>query len=365
MKKVLGILFYLIFAAIQIILLYQLSIPYQDTLSPYSYFVPFLFPIAFFLNVLLFLFLLWKKKYLTLIPFISIILCWNLAGRYIQIRLFHEKAPDDAIHFISYNVRNFDVYNYNKDWSFNTTIRDKIIDLIAAESPDIICFQEYFYEKSGEFKTREPVLKAINGNHHYERFTKSSKKRNYFGLAIFSTYPIVNQGFIELYSKKGNQCIYVDVVKEKDTIRVYNFHLESIGLSNDDFLFRDDMSEAKPLRPAKVSDKIPLRKMMHAAYVRIKQAKIINTHIKKSPYPVIACGDLNDIASSATYKLTRGKLNDSFTKAGSGFGFTHLSLPLRIDYVFPDKSFRVFRHKVIKQKLSDHYPVSVRLSLER
>jgi len=85
----------------------------------------------------LLLWALWRKKmfWLNLLvlmlstPFIKTVYALNFSA-----------APEKGIKLMSYNVRNFDLYN----WSGNTKTRRRMMDLIKKESPDIICFQEFY-----------------------------------------------------------------------------------------------------------------------------------------------------------------------------------------------------------------------------
>jgi endonuclease/exonuclease/phosphatase family metal-dependent hydrolase len=52
------------------------------------------------------------------------------------------------------------------------------------------------------------------------------------GQAIFSKFPIIDQGNI-VFPNSNNNVIYADIKKGKDIIRVYNMHLQSIKISPD------------------------------------------------------------------------------------------------------------------------------------
>ena len=90
-------------------------------------------------------------------------------------------------------------------------------------------------------------------------------------------------------------------------------------------------------------------------------------HKNQCDFPVIICGDMNNSAYSYVYRSIKGKLNDAFEEAGSGFGNTYnfKYYPARIDYIFSDtrmkvKSFETFPDFVN----SDHYPIMTRLMME-
>ena len=105
---------------------------------------------------------------------------------------------------------------------------------------------------------------------------------------------------------------------------------------------------------------------------RGKQVDIFKERISESPYPLIICGDLNDVPHSYAYKNIRSNRKDAFLEKGSGIGKTFIggrskfisSLPtLRIDYIFADQSFEVNQFKIIETQLSDHLGIISDLSL--
>ena len=94
---------------------------------------------------------------------------------------------------MSFNVRLFDLYN----WTNNEEIKSKIIQLIKKQEPDIVCFQEYYYDNKKEFITREINLKELGMEYYHESFTDETNKNSLFGLATFSKFPIINKGDLE------------------------------------------------------------------------------------------------------------------------------------------------------------------------
>ena len=96
---------------------------------------------------------------------------------------------------------------------------------------------------------------------------------------------------------------------------------------------------------------------------RSRQANIIREQIEQSPYPVIVCGDFNDVPMSYTYRTLASKLNDSFSEMGNGYSYTFCGFfdLLRIDYILSSKQFRTLSYEVLPIKLSDHYPVMARV----
>ena len=82
-----------------------------------------------------------------------------------------------------------------------------MLELIAKENPDIICFQEYYTRKKGTFDITDSLKRILNRPHYY--FAPSSEN-NYeaTGLAIFSKYPIKNKGKI-IFEHGGEMKVYM------------------------------------------------------------------------------------------------------------------------------------------------------------
>jgi len=236
---------------------------------------------------------------------------------------------------MTYNVRKFNIFN----WLKIKNIEAEIEELIINEDPDIVAIQEY--RNIDNFRLNYPYF--------YNHF---SNKNTQSGLAIFSKYPVINKGAIG-YNQSGNDGIYVDIVKKNDTLRIYNFRLESTGVVPDKNFFGQKDSEKLIKR---------LRKSFKAHQ---KQIDTLNAHIKDCKYKVILAGDLNNTAFSWDYKNIKNELQDTFLKAGNGFGKTYefKKFPLRIDYIFVDEKIRVIDHKNLKQQFSDHYPIVATLEL--
>ncbi len=245
-----------------------------------------------------------------------------------------EKKPKDLA-ILTFNVRGFNKYGWIKE----NGIDDKILELVKGENPDILCIQEHSRERRNQFvqfpyKTLTP-------------YVESNPKSN---QAIFSKYPIVSWGSLDLPKTKNN-IIYADVLIDMDTIRVYNIHLESFRIAPSKNTFSEKETEKNYKRLITTFDK------------QLEQVEIFENHRKSCPYAYLVCGDMNNTQFSNVYKRLRGDLQDTFFEQGSGFGKTYslFGLPIRIDYVLPDPSFEVIEHKNYNVKLSDHFPIKATL----
>lgn len=266
-----------------------------------------------------------------------------------------EQYSDNKLKVMSYNARMFDAYKFITPKL--TDSRGDFIELFRNESVDILCIQEYVEDETNkEIITPEDIKKA-GGYTNYVTTMILEKKKMFLGQAIYSKYPIINAGSIG-DSSASIPSIYADIVKGQDTIRVYNFHLESIRFQKDEYSLFDTEVQSSKSYSSRIKGLIS--KLKKAYPLRVKQAQVIIDHAMTSPYPVIMNGDLNDPPTSYAYSMMNKNFNDAFNEASFGMARTYAGkVPAgRIDYIFYNKelapiSFRTWTEKV----LSDHYPI--------
>jgi endonuclease/exonuclease/phosphatase family metal-dependent hydrolase len=281
-----------------------------------------------------------------------------------NVQLSRKSTPDKSkknIKVMSYNVKVFDLYN----WTHNTETRSGIFDLIADESPDIMCFQEFFSRDSSKFNNLDTLLKFQKAKYSQVEYTSHARLNQHFGIATFSSYPIITEGKIYFDKHSNNICIYSDLLVATDTIRVYNMHLQSIAFIKEDYKYIEAVQNNEETENLEPSKNI-LKRLKRAFVKRSKQADLIAEHIAACKYPVIVCGDFNDTPNSYCYKAISNNLSDAFVKSGNGFGrsYTGIFPSFRIDYILYSKQFKSYQFRTIREELSDHYPVCTYLELE-
>ena len=274
-----------------------------------------------------------------------------------------ERAPASAFKLMSYNVKLFDLYN----WTGNKKTRGKMFTMIANQKPDLLNLQEFFNQDSGAFRNLDSLEKLLHFPYAHVEYTISLHKDDHWGVVTFSRYPIVNVGKIVFNNRNNNICIYTDVLIGKDTIRIYNMHLQSVSFGYADLKFLDKVYNGEEADSEVESSKNILRRMKRAYVKRANQAESIAQHIASCPYSVIVCGDFNDPPISYSYKTISSGLQDAFIESGTGFGKSFQNpFPIpRIDYILHSPTLQAWEFEVIKQEnLSDHYPVVCKMKIK-
>ena len=321
------------------------------------------YPIILLANLFfILLWLLFNKRYM-LISIIGIFLSFSTFSNFFQINLKNDKNIGETIKVMTYNVRLFDLYN----WSENKSTRNKIFGLLDEADADIYCFQEFYQvDRKGVFTTRDTLITFLRANNYREAYTHKMRGNQYFGVATFSAYPIINSGVIEFSNDINNVCLYSDLKIKEDTIRVYNMHIASIRFSHDDYDFVEKANYKQDEKELKKGLKTIYHRLSDAFKKRSDQTKKVLAHINESPYETIVCGDFNDTPISFCYNSFSEYLIDSFKEAGNGIGNSYAgTMPsYRIDYVFHSERFKAHTYTTDKRKYSDHYPVIVELTLD-
>jgi len=320
-----------------------------------------------FLGANIFFVIWWAllRRYYLLFSLLTVVAGYNQLKSTFAINFSKGSIPDSSatainLKVMTFNVRLFDLYN----WTRNIETRNKILDMLHNESPDIICFQEFYNSDNEPYCNIEKLDQTLRAKNYHIDYSMTLHKRDHWGIATYSSYPIIKRKTIHFGKKGGNLCLATDVVCGKDTLRIFNVHLESIRFRPEDYKFVENFGSDKESQELKKS-KLILGKLQVAFERRGRQADIVRTEIETSPYKVIVCGDFNDTPTSYVYHKISKNLHDSFIESGTGMSQTYAGIfpSFRIDYILHDKSFSSFGYKVIHQNLSDHYPVESFITL--
>jgi endonuclease/exonuclease/phosphatase family metal-dependent hydrolase len=334
--------------------------------------IGFLTLASFYFLLLLILFLLFwlfVKAKLSLISIIALVLAINPIRQIIPLRLsssFKKEKTNNALRIMSWNVEHFNILEHKT----HPEIKQQMLDVINNYSPDIAFFQEMVggLEHTNAINYVPTLQTQLNfSNYNYSYNTKLDfDDKHHFGIITFSKYPIIKKEKVEFFPYDYNSIFqYTDIVKGGDTVRVFNIHLESLKFSADNLRYIDEpgLGDKTDLKKSRSI----LGKLKRGFFKRQIQSDRIKAVIAQSPYPVIVCGDFNDVPNSYSYTTIGDGLKNAFAEKGSGLGrtFSGISPALRIDNIFVASKFNVLQYDCISKKLSDHFPVVADVEIKK
>lgn len=312
-------------------------VTFIPAISAISLIVPFLV----FINIGFIFYWSLRKKVHFLLSMTLLILWYFILGPFYQF-----SGKDDTDSPRSFSIMSFNTRSFNINGQLNIENVDSLIlDFVERKKPDIVCFQECHFAMKRSKALREYEYKFVD--FIYGKHTGKVIQ------AIYSKYPILNIDSIN-FPGSANNAIYADILLKKDTVRLYNIHLQSFRIIPEIGMIKKEQSSKLFARS---------RRVMLKQY---EQANLIKQNMEGNDYKKIVMGDFNNTQYSNIYRTIKGDLNDSFLEKGKGFGRTYnlLGLPMRIDYILSDPSFEVISHENFNDKLSDHYPVMATLRLK-
>lgn len=292
--------------------------------------IAMLIPLFLVLNILALLFLIYKRSIKALLPVLVLAL-----GYPFFVATFGgngtENGDERSFSVMSYNVKGFGDSKKSKSEQFFNSIEEF--------DADIHCFQEFY--------NRATYVQKLRTKGGYDII----HDRKLSNLAIASKYPVINDGLL-IPNKRFNNIMFADLLLGKgDTLRVYNVHLQSMGITHTNSQYYEDiMSEYDDAKT----------KFLEGASVRATQISLLLKHAETCAYPILIAGDFNDVPYSHNYFKIRRSFSNAFEEAGSGLGFTfNGDLPfLRIDNQFFNEDLRVHAFETIdSMDYSDHYAI--------
>jgi endonuclease/exonuclease/phosphatase family metal-dependent hydrolase len=344
-------------------------------LAPYvkptqSWFISFLglgFPFLFFILVLFILGWLIVKPRFAWFSFAALLFGYNSIRVTFAFNkpgsFTYEKKDSSHIRIASWNVARF--LEWKKNNSEKSQTRLKMLEQIKKQNADIICLQEFFYSPDTNFYHNISEIQAMGYPYFYFSYDPDGWLQ-YIGSVIFSKYPMLDTGLVRYFRPSMPEAlIHADIKVNNDTIRVFSTHLQSVQFRKAEYEALSKIKNAEDSMFA--SSKTVIAKLRKAMKYRSTQADVVRQILDDSPYPIVFCGDLNDIPNSFTHFTIRGDMQDAFLQKGSGIGRTYSSISptLRIDYVFADDHFAIRQFTRVTKNLSDHYLLLTDVQIKR
>lgn len=255
--------------------------------------------------------------------------------------------------------RSFRVMTYNvANGLYNEKIeprnrKDSLLKIIQKVYPDILCLHECsrWHIRGLESLLVQEYPYIAHSQSMYSRF----KVVNSFVIkpdTLSDEYKsLKHQEPAFMGSNKSSGVFYcADLLIGNHIVRVINVRLATNNISS--------MHESSFFK------KFPAMYKNYNLGERLRKSQIehIRNVITESPYPVILCGDINDISGSSTINLfSQNGLEDAWWHSGRGYGATYNDhgMHLRIDHVLYDKNFMPMHSQVVESAFSDHLPLIV------
>lgn len=272
-----------------------------------------------------------------------------------------ESKPEakNRISIVTYNVRGFlkdDGKREAKDFA-DYIVQSNSFNSEKVRAADIICLQEFSLDIDGV-----GIIDSLVNDSFKEMYVNDVHESENVVLRTYSRYQIIDSGSIAGTGRGTSQ--WVDIVRDQDTIRVFNNHFYTMSISNDD---SDDIERGRILsdgdRVMSIIDRVA-----DNSTVRTDHVDSLLKVVEATPYRHIVVGDFNDTPMSYVYSRMTEKLTDLFTVKGSGFGYTYRPMWgwLRIDYIMYSEGFEPVNYKSDSEvELSDHIPVSAQFDIKR
>jgi endonuclease/exonuclease/phosphatase family metal-dependent hydrolase len=260
-----------------------------------------------------------------------------------------EVNAENKVRVLTYNTADF-VMPYHKD---KLAGRNSLNNFFQQQNPEIICLQE-----GGDFN--EGALQRIAAFFPFLLSYPYQSRQVGNQAVIYSRFPIVGEGKLD-GEKVGNGCNFADIQVGAKKVRVFSLHLTSSKVSG----MADDLAKS-----GEISDDDSwlelgrmLKRVRSTGIKRTREAEFIASNIQQSPYPVIVCGDFNEIPVSYVYKTLSNNLSDAFREAAFGFSSTYNGkIPaLKIDNILLSPTIEARNCKIHSVRYSDHFPMTADL----
>lgn len=311
-------------------------------------------PVIIIVNIILLVYwiIMWDRT--AIVMAVLLVLFGGHFSRHYRLNIHKEIVHEKVdLRIMTYNVGVFQLGDKNIGNSL-----DSVIDLVNRYNPDILCLQEFRTTKTHDLGYINQRFNNLR--YRYVRYfpVSETETREYgSGLAIYSRYKLMDGNAVK-FEGSSNGAIYADAVIKKDTVRIFNLHLQTSSVNAKEVYDLNDFDDTQKAKNI-------LKNLRNNNNKRARQAQHIAELIGESPYVNIICGDFNDTPGSYTYRTVRGRYADAFVAEGNGLGYTFNSVfpILRIDNVFVDGGrYKVVGYESPNLPFSDHNPVIVELN---
>ena len=187
------------------------------------------YPILLIANAIFILYWIIRLKKHLFLSTVAIALGYFHFAKFYQSHEVNEYPPVNSIRVLSHNLRALGLNGPE----FQTEDSRKVFEFLDEGIYDVYCFQEFFNTNREGFTPYDSLKRITHANYRHVEILVEFRG-NSFGIATLSQYPIVKKGIVDFEREGTNMCIYTDIDFNGTIVRVYNMHLQSLGLGQRD-----------------------------------------------------------------------------------------------------------------------------------
>ncbi len=330
---------------------------YGGMISPLKHTFPSIaamtFPGWLILTLLLTLLNLWKARRTALVNIVSLLLCWGPIATFCPLQR-EQQSDGPKMTLMSYNVLHLlDFTNGSAPAADNPTLK-----FILDKRPDVVALQECY---SPDFSGNKRISKSLTDSLHAAYPYRTAGEE---GQALLSRYPFKE---IKLHYAPSSsfQVRAYRIDSPLGKVTLFNLHLKSIGLTDDDKelyrQFTDGRAARQPIKQELRELRHDVMAKLSAAFrIRAVQAAKVRELVDSVGGDVIVCGDFNDIQGCyACREIMSAGLTDAYAASGFGPAITYHASRFffRIDHIFYSAGLKSLWTRKESNPTSDHYPI--------
>ena len=149
-------------------------------------FIGLAYPFIFLLNIIFAIYWILRLRWVAIVSISMIALGYQVHPKVFAFQMPSpvETNPDSTLRIMSYNAHSFRPINTNK---YDKKSKHSMLELLLSEKADIICFQEFYTRKKGEYAIKDSLQK-FSDLKYYRYQTIDSIENELMSQAIFSKY---------------------------------------------------------------------------------------------------------------------------------------------------------------------------------
>lgn len=302
---------------------------------------------------------IWNRR-VALINLVTVILCLGPIFTNFPFHPFRDSIENleqmrdkgDIIKVMTYNVMGYAQMDgtYNEKLGYNQTVSS----ILAQDADLVVCQESIMPAYRLPINVTDAQIDSLDSRYPYQY-------ENYRGMRLWSKYPFEVVDVPVKGSDSFDVCRY-DVNIDGEKLHLFNVHLQSLGLNDDDKEIYMHLTEGETSDGMENVRHNLLHKFAAAERERATQAHGIAEAIEGLDSDrVLLVGDFNDIPGSYAARTIEklGNLTDVYRAVGNGPCITYHAnrFYFRIDHAFCGDGLEPLRIDKIDCQSSDHYPL--------